>query len=69
MVRPRGVYWLAVVCLAWAGCWPSPGPRDGSAPTGVGYTKVDFMDSDRSRTLETTLWYPTPGNLPPTEQV
>jgi predicted dienelactone hydrolase len=26
----------------------------------VGYTELEFFDTQRSRTLETTLWYPTP---------
>jgi predicted dienelactone hydrolase len=34
----------------------------------VGYTEVEFVDSERSRTLATTLWYPTTDNPNPTEQ-
>jgi len=54
--------------LAFLGCSPSPAQRDASAPRGVGYAEVEFVDSERSRTLETTLWYPTPDNPNPTEQ-
>jgi len=64
----RKAFPLAVLSLAFLACSPSPGPRDASAPSGVGYTELEFVDSERSRTLETTLWYPTPDNPNPTEQ-
>ncbi len=59
---------LAVLSLALLSCSLAPGPRDASPPSDVGYTELEFVDTERSRTLDTTLWYPTPDNPNPTEQ-
>ena len=48
-------------------CSPSsPSPL---GPEGVGYTELEFVDSERSRILETTLWYPAAETSPPAERV
>jgi predicted dienelactone hydrolase len=48
-------------------CSPSPPSPLGSV--GVGYTALEFVDPQRSRILETTLWYPASQTSAPVERV
>ena len=59
-----------LLLLAWLwllAC--SPSPLSPVEPEGVGYTALEFVDPQRSRVLETTLWYPASGMSPLAERV
>ena len=56
---------LSLVCSTVLGCSFISEVVDGEAPRGVGYTELEFVDRERSRPLETTLWYPAEDNSDP----
>ncbi len=58
-----------LLCLTLLACFPARATGDAREPRGVGYTELEFVDSERSRTLETTLWYPAAENSNTTEQI
>lgn len=60
---------LLLVCSAVLACSFASEVADGQAPRGVGYTELKFVDHQRPRILETTLWYPAEENSDPTEEV
>ncbi len=59
----------SLVCSTVLACSFVSEVAEGQAPRGVGYTELEFVDRQRSRTLETTLWYPAEENSDPTNEV